>query len=129
MILSRPIRYHLAVSSELANKTTCSFERCTCDKRESSTKRSGTKTTHHIQGTQPSVRVVSLPVARTTGWNFGTSGDRWACRGRRATGVPVCLPPWRGGQRQSPPVRATLWGSARHPPPTPATASTGVLPS
>lgn len=66
---------------------------------------------------------VSLPVARTTGWSSGSSGGHRACRGRRAAGGSACVPPSRGGRR-SPPAWATLWGSARHPPPTPATAST-----
>lgn len=67
---------------------------------------------------------VSLPVARTTGWSSGSSGGHRACKGRRAAGESVCLPPSRGGWCRSSPAWATLWGSARHPPPIPATAST-----
>lgn len=124
MILSRSIRYHLVISSGPAKQDHLLLREmhvCTnADHQWNEAERSP----HIIHRGYTAIRPgVSLPVARTTGWNFGTSGDRWACRVRRAAGEPVCLPPWRGGQRQSP-VRATLWGSARHPPPKPATAST-----
>lgn len=46
------IRYHLVISAESTDKTTCSFEKRACDRRiiaQSSMKRSGTKPTHYIE--------------------------------------------------------------------------------
>lgn len=82
--------------------------------------------TNEDQKQQDAVRSsgVSLPVARTTGWNSGSSGGHRACKGHKAAGESICLPPSSGGRYWSPPAWATLWDSAHHPPPTPATAST-----